>query len=84
MSAGFLLACLLTNYKIIRMNTSGEGMGVEREKRAGTKVGRCAVRDLGRPFNLQEPWQTVLLPLDLSNPIYKTGSESDFMVCYKG
>lgn len=84
MSAGFLLPCLLTNYETIRRNTSGEGMGVERQKRARTEDRRCAVRDLGCPFDLQEPWRMVLLPLDLSNPIYKTGSKSAFMVCYKG
>lgn len=45
MSAGFLLPCLLTNYETIRRNTSGEGMGVERQKRARTEDRRCAVRD---------------------------------------
>lgn len=69
-SARFLLACLLLNYKIILMNAAGEGKAAERQE--GEEEGE----------RLQWPAQPAGMepgcpaPLDLGTSIYKTGNKS--------
>lgn len=50
-AAGFLLACLLPNYKIILMNTAGEGKAAERQEKEvwlETSVARSTCMNGGR------------------------------------